>query len=624
MLGPAPRTRDPDAFEPAGELLRGGLLHERGVKDLRAHYLRADDESAQVLLYGLDFRQLGHGLFIPVFHVFLRRFPGGEGRVAFLERQIAVRMHRPNPEAGTLELRNQLRRIVQPHVMDLVGPPVVLSHLPKTDDASLHRSPFCIFLPFREHRPVLPHAETLRPRTERHLPRTEHVEDEDAARNQGIMYAPEDAAESQVLALGVEEVVEHLAYRGDGLATWNIDLEQGSHRELGLGRSLACDLDHRLGDVYAEDVIPGVGQLPRQEAGAATEVNDEAFAYSTSLQNSSYPRCRVQSEVGVPDVVDVGQVLPVPGAQPSTAGEPDRGSVEDRDGLSVDDPVEAVEHYGAGVEGTHCALADPALALLILRVRCYGLHHYPGVRHVHGDVAGEDLQRRVGERGCLPQPVREPGVDRGHGPLAGRPQGAEPDPEVGMSGKRKMRRDVHLDLGHRMRLFPLGLTDTQGPQKMSVQGRMRLLRVKMAVLVEEHLGEGELQRLVLAALRDERRQVQPAHPDVPVVLDRERPDPLHVGIPLRKPLQKRMRERRMPDNVPLQAPQKLLSIQPALLPEDLHQFNASSWPSSRSRSARGRLHLLLARSPGHHLALVEQSNGLVEKLILRPGIPTTR
>src|SRR5215204_7681619 len=116
---------------------------------------------------------------------------------------------------------------------------------------------------------------------------------------------------------------------------------------------------------------------------------------------------------------------------------------------------------------------------------------------------------------------------------------------------------------------------------------MSLFGVEVTVLVEENLGERELELLVSAALRDKGGQVQPAHPDVPVVLDRERPDPLRVSIPLRKPLQKRMRERRMPDNVPLQAPQKLLSIQPALLPEDLPQFNASSWPSSRSRSARG-------------------------------------
>src|SRR4051794_19318658 len=104
---------------------------------------------------------------------------------------------------------------------------------------------------------------------------------------------------------------------------------------------------------------------------------------------------------------------------------------------------------------------------------------------------------------------------------------------------------------------------------------MRLLRVQMTVLVEEDLGEGELQPLVVTALRDERRQVQPAHPDVPVILDRERPDPLRIRIPLRKPLQKRMRKRRMPYDLALQALQKLLRIHPSLLPEDHFQFSAS-------------------------------------------------
>src|SRR4051794_21913404 len=43
VLGPTPRSRDGDTFEPADELLRRRLLHERGIQDLRALYLRADD-----------------------------------------------------------------------------------------------------------------------------------------------------------------------------------------------------------------------------------------------------------------------------------------------------------------------------------------------------------------------------------------------------------------------------------------------------------------------------------------------------------------------------------------------------------------------------------------------------
>src|SRR5215208_4078661 len=239
MLGPTPCARDVDSFEPADELLRRRLLHERGIQDLRALYLGADDEPAQILLYGLDFRQLGHGLVIPIFHVFLRWFVGGEGRVAFFEREVAIKTHGPNLEAGPFELSGQLRRTVQPHAMDLVDPPVVFTHLPETDDASLHRAPLGILLPLGEHRPVLPHTETLRPRTRRQLPRTEHVEDENAARSQGVVDAPEDATEPQTLILGVEEVVEDLAYGRDRLAMRYPDFEQRPHPKLGLGRPLA-------------------------------------------------------------------------------------------------------------------------------------------------------------------------------------------------------------------------------------------------------------------------------------------------------------------------------------------------------------------------------------------------
>src|ERR671910_310044 len=85
-----------------------------------------------------------------------------------------------------------------------------------------------------------------------------------------------------------------------------------------------------------------------------------------------------------------------------------------------------------------------------------------------------------------------------------------------------------------------------------------------------------------------------------------------------------MRKRGMPDRLPLQALQKLLSVHPALLPEDLHQFNASSWYFSRSRRTCGSLQLLPVRRTGHHLALVEQRNSLVEKLLFGPRIPATR
>src|SRR5829696_2696340 len=41
MLGPTPRPSDDNTFEPSDELLRRRLLHERGIQDLRALYLRA-------------------------------------------------------------------------------------------------------------------------------------------------------------------------------------------------------------------------------------------------------------------------------------------------------------------------------------------------------------------------------------------------------------------------------------------------------------------------------------------------------------------------------------------------------------------------------------------------------
>jgi hypothetical protein len=106
-----------------------------------------------------------------------------------------------------------------------------------------------ILLPLGEHSPVLTHAETPRPCTRRHLPRTEHVEDEDAAGDERVVNAPEKATKPPFLVLRIEKIIEDLADGRDSLTTWDLGLEQRSYPELGLRRSLAREFDHSLRDV---------------------------------------------------------------------------------------------------------------------------------------------------------------------------------------------------------------------------------------------------------------------------------------------------------------------------------------------------------------------------------------
>src|SRR5688572_31741120 len=110
-----------------------------------------------------------------------------------------------------------------------------------------------------------------------------------------------------------------------------------------------------------------------------------------------------------------------------------------------------------------------------------------------------------------------------------------------MARERVVSSNVQLYLGQRRRLFPLLLADAKRLQETPVQGRVRLLGVEVSVLVEEDLGERELELLVVAAPRDKSGQVQPAYPHVPVVLDRKSPYPLRIRIPLPEPLQERVR-----------------------------------------------------------------------------------
>jgi hypothetical protein len=133
--------------------------------------------------------------------------------------------------------------------MHLLIPPVALPSLAEAHDPALHRSPLDVLLPLGEHSPVLTHAETPRPCTRRHLPRTEHVEDEDAAGDERVVNAPEKATKPPFLVLRIEKIIEDLADGRDSLTTWDLGLEQRSYPELGLRRSLAREFDHSLRDV---------------------------------------------------------------------------------------------------------------------------------------------------------------------------------------------------------------------------------------------------------------------------------------------------------------------------------------------------------------------------------------
>src|SRR5215212_10310614 len=167
------------------------------------------------------------------------RFTRHEGGVALRQRVPIVRSQRPNPEARPFEFCGQLRRLVESHAMHLVNPPVVLSHLPETHDPALHRTPPGVLLQLGVHGPVLPHAETSCLLTRRHLARTEHVEDEDAAGDERVVNAPEKATQTPILVLRVEKVVEDLADRRDRDAPRELDLEERPHPKLGLGRPAA-------------------------------------------------------------------------------------------------------------------------------------------------------------------------------------------------------------------------------------------------------------------------------------------------------------------------------------------------------------------------------------------------
>src|SRR5919199_2479842 len=183
----------------------------------------------------------------------------------------------------------------------------------------------------------------------------------------------------------------------------------------------------------------------------------------------------------------------------------DADGARERGRLSIDSPVETVEHDRAGVERAQRPLPHPPLALLVPGVRRDGLHHDAGVLNVHGDVAREDLERLVRQTRRPLQTLGEADVDRGHRPLARGPQSPEPEPDIRVAAQGVVALHVKLYLWERPRRLPLFLGYPQRPQEAPVERGMGLVRIEVPVLVEEDPGEGELQPLVVAAVRDQGR-----------------------------------------------------------------------------------------------------------------------
>jgi hypothetical protein len=196
--------------------------------------------------------------------------------------------------------------------MHLVIPPVAFPRLPETHDPTFHRTPLSVLLELGEYCPILSNAETFRCGAGRHLSRTQHVEDEDAAGDERAVNAPEKATQPPFFVLRVEKVVEDLAYGRDGLTTWDLHLEQRSHPELRLGHPVARKLYHGLGDVDPEDPVACVYELSLPQTATATKVDHEALMYTVTVQDLQYARRRSQGELGMADVVYVRDVLPVP------------------------------------------------------------------------------------------------------------------------------------------------------------------------------------------------------------------------------------------------------------------------------------------------------------------------
>ena len=82
----------------------------------------------------------------------------------------------------------------------------------------------------------------------------------------GVSHTPtsrEELMQGAAIMVRIEEVIEAFTDRGDGTARRDRGLEERCDAKLGGGRSAAGDLDHRLGEIDAENLILSLRQLAR-------------------------------------------------------------------------------------------------------------------------------------------------------------------------------------------------------------------------------------------------------------------------------------------------------------------------------------------------------------------------
>jgi hypothetical protein len=146
----------------------------------------------------------------------------------------------------------------------------------------------------------------------RDLPRLRDVEDEDASESQGVVYAAEESNQRLAIVIWIEQVVEAFAEGRDGIARWDVDLEQRCDPKLGIRYSSSRNTDHRLGDIGPEDIVMSLRELLRPQATSATQVDHQAFSYSALIQDLQYAGSGFEREITVTDVMNVGEVFFVP------------------------------------------------------------------------------------------------------------------------------------------------------------------------------------------------------------------------------------------------------------------------------------------------------------------------
>jgi hypothetical protein len=229
---------------------------------------------------------------------------GGELQWPVSVQDLDVEPHRPEHRLYFVP-RNQ------PLAVSLVTTTVQPADLSERRDPPCQDLAVLILLAFEEHCPIRAFDETPTRTARRGSSRLGNVEKKNSSRLEYVANAAEEIVNCGHRVAGVEKVVQAFSNRGDGHALGQFSRQDRPDLEPGTRDAFSGDGNHGRREVDAEDFVARIDEGPRQDAAAASQVDDKAALMSGPAKRFDQDGSGGIGHLTEARVVNVGKIFSI-------------------------------------------------------------------------------------------------------------------------------------------------------------------------------------------------------------------------------------------------------------------------------------------------------------------------